>query len=434
MSFTGMTNLAYDTFEPGINGQIEYEASIYSLFTRTTKGVEGRTARIKLATGDGGVGNIQEGGAFPAAVDPRTDEASITLSEIATTIEFTSKEIALLNSRSAAAVEVIEYKMTNIKDVVKRDIIRQGWSNGSATLARCSAAAGVNVVPIQSTTTNQIDRDRGLWLYPDRFVVDFVDSVTGTAIANGTSRVVSAVDFTSGASTVTVTGAANLTPTATTVIVRAGNVLGGGTYTSLEMPGLQSAIDNANTYLGVNRATASNLYWRSVVLGNSGTLRALTMPLIHQLRTEISKQGNQPLAPDYCFLANQGVFHAYGELLVPQMRFMAPSGSGTRSLDGGWASLEIFGADLLMDIHCPRNTLFGVYKPGIEWRVAKNARNNVFQFWDPDGSIFRTKTATTGSGYAAAIQANLDGFMALVSPRPNKHGRLNDLAEVGVVN
>lgn len=435
MSFTNMNWLAYDTFEPGINGQIEYEASIYSLFDKSSKGIDGRTTKIKLQTGDGAVGNISEGGDYVVPVDPAGSEASLTLSQVTAAIGFTTYEWALLNGASAGAQEIVAFKMQNIKDALKRDIVRQSWGDGSGTLARATAGTNVNVIPISSTTTNQYDRDRGIWLAPGRMQIDLVDSVTGTAIANGTNRTISAVDFTSGASTVTVTGTANLTPTATTVLVRTGNVAGGGTYTSREWPGLQSIINSTNTYLGINRSTGSNAFWRATNLTNSGTIRALTLPLIYQLRSEVAKQGMMVAAPDYCYLANQGIFQAYGDLLTPQMRF-AQSPDTTRMLDAGWAALEIFGTPLMMDIHCPRYNLFAVYKPGVAYRYAKHARTpNPFQFIDYDGGPWRMQPSTTTQGsIASVVLGHMEGFLTMVSPRPNLMGRLNDLSEVGTVN
>jgi hypothetical protein len=428
-----MNWLAYDTFEPGVNTQVEYEATIYQMFEKSMKGVEGRTAKIKLQTGDGNVGNIiTDGGPYPNPLDPTGAEASITLTQIGASTAWTTAEWNQLGTSTAAAEDVIEFKMRNLKDTLLRDIVRQSWSDGTARLARCSAATNVNVVPIQSTSTNQVDRDRGIWLAANRIPIDLVDATTGTAITNGTSRIVTDVDFTSGASTVTVSGSANLTPTANTVIVRAGNVAGGGTYTSGEWGGLAAVVDNDNTYLGINRSTGTNRFWRSTVLANSGTLRALTWPLIHSLRSEVAKQGvGKIVAPDWCYMANQGVFAAYGDLLGPQVRFNQTN--ELLKLDGGWSSLEIFGAPLYEDIHCPRNNLFALYKPSINFRVAKK-RNRVFWTVDYDGGPYRMQPGTTAGTINSVVLYQMEGFVTIVSERPNLHGRLDDLSEIGVVN
>lgn len=426
MSLATMNNLAYDTFEPGLNGQLEKDPSTYSLFKKSSRGVEGRTAKVKLLTGRSlGIGNIAEGGDYPAAGDPTSAEASITLAEVAAVLEFTTFEAALLRSKSAAAEDTVMLKMEDLKDTVKRDLIRQSTMDGTARLARCTAAAGVNVVPLASTTTNQVDRDRDLWLHPGAMLIDFVDSVTGTAIANGTGREITVFDppYTS----ITVSGAANLTPTATTVIVRSGNVLGGGTYTSREFPGLLGIVEDGNTYMGINRATGTNSFWRSTVLDNAGVLRPLSTALVQQLRNRIGRQGNPPTAPDWCFMANQGVWTAYAELLTPQVRYKQ-----MEKLDMGWPALDVFGTPFYQDIHFARSQMFGLHKPSIEWKTAKHARRNIFQFQDDDGSVFRMKPGTAAGRYAASYQAHLDGFATIVSNRPNLHGRLDDLSEVAV--
>lgn len=434
MSLSGMNWLAYDTFEPGVNSQVEYEASIYQLFEKSMKGVEGRTAKIKLQTGDGNVGNIvTEGGPYPDALDPTGSEASITLNHIGASTSWTTAEWNQLGTSTAAAEDVIGFKMENLRETLIRDICRQGWGDGSAKLARTSAAAGVNVIPIQSTTTNQYDRDRAIWLEANRIPIDIVDATTGVAITNGTNRIITDVDPTSGASTVTVAGAANLTPTATTVIVRSGNgYSNGGVYASAEFGGIQAVVDNDNTYLGINRSTTGNRFWRSTVLANSGTLRALTWPLIHQLRSEIGKKGvGKAVAPKWCFMANQGVFQAYGDLLGPQVRFNQTN--ELLKLDGGWSALDIFGAPLYEDIHCPRNNLFALYKPSINFRVAKK-RNRVFWTVDYDGGPYRMRPSATAGRIDSTVLYQMEGFVTIVSERPNLHGRLDDLSEIGVVN
>lgn len=426
MSLASMNNLVYDTFEPGLNGQIESDPSTYSLFKKSSRGVEGRTAKVKLLTGRSlGVGNISEGGDYPAAGDPTSAEASITLAEVAAVLEFTTFEAALLRSRSAAAEDTVMLKMEDLKDTVKRDLIRQSTMNGNAQLARATAAVNVNVVPLASTTTNQVDRDRDLWLQPGAMLIDLVDSATGTAIANGTGRQITVFD--SPYTSITVSGAADLTTTATTVLVRAGNVTGGGTYTSKEFPGLLGIVHAGNTYMGINRATGANAYWRSKVLDNAGALRPLSTSLVMQLRNRIGREGAPPVAPDWCFMANQGVWTAYAELLTPQVRYKQ-----MEKLDMGWPSLDVFGTPFYQDIHFARNNMFGLHKKSIEWKTAKHARRNVFQFQDDDGSVFRMKPGTGAGRYAASYQAHLDGFATLVTNRPNLHGRLDDLAEVGV--
>jgi hypothetical protein len=49
-----------------------------------------------------------------------------------------------------------------------------------------------------------------------------------------------------------------------------------------------------------------------------------------------------------------------------------------------------------------------------------------------DGSMWRYKRAASGGGISAAIQSNLTGMMTLVTERPNVHGMLDDIDEVGV--
>src|SRR5690348_4697451 len=109
MSLSTMNNLAIDTWEPGVNTQLETEdGSFYSFIQNTTRDVRGRRVFAKLKTGRStGIQNIAEGGDYPVAGDPTYAEVQLLLSRIAGTVEFTQDEMDLLNGADAAAVPVV---------------------------------------------------------------------------------------------------------------------------------------------------------------------------------------------------------------------------------------------------------------------------------------------------------------------------------------
>lgn len=427
MSLSTMNNLAIDSWEPGVNTQLETEdGSLYSFIQRTSRDVRGRRVFVKLKNGRStGIQNIAEGGDYPVAGDPTYAEAQLLLSRVAGTVEFTQDEMDLLNGADAAAVPVVEEKLTDLTNTLRRDIIRQSWMDGSAKLARMAVNTAVNVLTIQSTTTNQIDRDRFNWLEPNGMRVDAVNATTGAAAF--TNRLITSTDETNN--TITVSGAAVTTAT-TDVLVRSGNGFGsGGVYTSREFPGILAALATANTYLTVDRTAAGNGYWQANVVSGStpGTPEALTIDRVMKLINRVTrKTGQMASSAGYYMFANMGVWTALGELLQPAQRYQ----SGER-LDFGWPSLGIFGIDVLGDIHAPHNNLFLIKRDAFAYRRPAYEQRGVFQWQDMDGSVFRYKTGATAGNYASAIQSFMSGLLTLITERPNVHGRLDDITEAG---
>lgn len=425
MSLSTMNNLAYDTWEPGINSQLETEdGSLYSFIQRNSKDVRGRRIYLKLKNGRStGVQNLAEGGDYPVAGDPTYTEAQLLLSRIAGTVEWTQDEMDLLNGSDAAAVPVVEEKMTDLTNTLRRDIIRQSWGDGSGKLARFAVNTGVNTLTIQSTTTNQIDRDRFNWLEPGAMRVDAVNATTGAVTFS--NRTITATDETNN--TITVSGATVTTAT-TDVLIRSGNAFGsGGVYTSREFPGVLAALANNNTYLTIDRTAAGNGYWQSNVLSNSGTVRPLIIDLVMSLINRVTrKTGQMAGAANYALFGNLGVWASYGELLQPAQRYTAG-----QTLDFGWPKLEVFGIPFYGDIHAPHNNIFLLHMPSWSYRRPAYEQRGVFQWQDMDGSVFRYKTGATAGNYASAVQSFMSGLLTLITERPNRHGRLDDVTESG---
>ena len=424
MSLSTLNDLAYDTWEPGLNDELETTTgSLYSFLQKSSKDVKGRKTFIKFLKGRSlGVANIDEGGAFPDAGDPSYAEAEIALKRIAATVEFTLDEMDLLNGRDAAALPVVQHKLDDLVRTVRRDVVRQTWGDGSAKLANCASVSG-QVITLDATTTSQIDRDRYNWLEENGLKIDVVHGTTGASQATG----LTITDIDRSTNAVTVVGTAS-SVTSAGVIVRSGNAYGvSSAYTSREFTGLMGAISDSNTYLTIDRTVAGNGYWwKSNVSDNSGTLRPVTLDVILQLINEMNRRtGKAPLDSDHAFFANLGVWSAYGEQLQPSVRYQ-----GYSKMDMGWPELEIFGVPLYGDIHAPHNNLFLIHKPSFAYRVPKYQDRGTFQFQNMDGSVWRYVPGT--SGYKAKVQSHLTGMMTLLTEHPRMHGRVDDLEELGV--
>lgn len=432
MSLTTMNELAYDTWEPGLNDMLEHEEGyLYSWLEKTNKDVRGRNVYVKLKTGRStGIRNITEGGDFPAAGDPTYDEAKISLSRIAATCEFTLDEIELLDGKDAAAEAVVEEKLEDLVNSVRRDCVRQLWSDGSAILARVASDTGSTAVldaVTDSASASQYDRDRFLWLEEDGLKVDAYDSSDGSLQIAG----LGIEDIAESTNTVTF-DAATTNMTANTVLVRSGNAYdAGSTVGSYEIPGIQAAIANDNTYLTLNRASAGFNFWKAQVItgDTAGVLQPITHDRVLKLINRVTKKrGTSPvLSKDYVFMSNLGVWSAYGEMLQGGVRYKA-----METLDFGWPTLQIFGTKFHADIHAPNNQLYLLHKPSFGIRRPKYRKRPLFRFMNDDGSMWRYKRASSGGGITANLQSNLTGMMTLVCERPNVSGMLDDIEMVGV--
>jgi hypothetical protein len=427
MSLATMTNMAYTTWEPGLNSQLESEdGSLYSFISRSSKDVRGKAILIKLKSGRStGISVLAEGGDYPAAGDPTYSEVQMALSRVAGTVEWTQDEMDLLDGSDAAAVPVVEEKLSDLVATLRRDIIRQSWMDGSAKLARLASNGSLNTLALQTSGTSQIDRDRFNWLEPNGMRIDIVNGTTGAATV--TNRLVTDISETNN--TITISGAATTTAT-TDVVVRSGNsTAAAGAYVSREFPGILAAVATGNTYLTLDRTAAGNAYWQSNVItgASAGTAEALTIDRVMKLINKVTKKtGQMASSANYCFFSNLGVWAAYGELLQPAQRYQAG-----QTLDFGWPKLDIFGMALYGDIHAPHNNLFLLHHPSFSYRRPAYETRGVFQWQDKDGSVFRYKTGATAGNYASAIQSFMSGLLTLITERPNRHGRLDDVIEAG---
>ena len=450
MSLIGTTNaFGKDTWIPGAVGQ--YEAELGTMFPVVDANpdwrVEGRNIFFKLITGASlGSQIVTDGGDFAANSDASFGEGKLTMSRLAHTIELTYDEFELLNSNNAAAIPVMQGKMGLGVEQVTRDAIRMMWMDGTAALATCGVTTASLTVVLGNSTGDagltpgvQTDRDKWIWLSTGRARIDIVDATTGTAIANGSNRTI--VDFTTGTSPVIVLDTAGgvVTTTSAHRIVWSGNVLGGGTYTSREFPGILAAVDTTGTYQNINRATAGNSFWKSAkVTGTTaGTNENISLANVLKLLHLIAQNGGkQPTPESHMACYNYGVQGSLLTYLAPAMRINDASLSGAdlapKGFQGGQSVLNIPGRP---DIHAPRNNLFLLSRREKEQFQFVRPLNRKFSLMDfapgPINGMWFPKPGATAGRYAAAYLGYLTGLLSLHTMKPNAHGRLTDITEQG---
>lgn len=427
--YSASSAFAKDVWLPGLNYELLAEPGTLLGWlgsyadSRVTVDIEGRRSYIKLRIGDSlGQASISQGGDFPDPGDPTYDEASLNLSHLAHAISFTMEEMALLESTEAAAVPIMAEKMTAAKEAMSSDIERQAWGDGTGVLANVASSSG-STITLDATTTSQVDRDRYLWIDDaNRARYDVVHGTTG-------AQQVSAFTVSDIAESTNVLTCSKTMTSATSagVVVRSGTWASGGAYNSLEFPGIKAAVDNNNTYMGIDRTASGKGYWQAVVADNSGTLRPLTEELIHGVMNKIARRAGRQPTGDYAAFASFGTYTAYHQIITPGLRYTLES---TPDIGFG-RPLEMLGVPLYRGARCPRNTIFVLKKDSLKFvRPKHNKPGDLLNFVNLGGSEFFLKNASSGQGHSASVVAYLDGFLGMMTTRPRDHAVLGDISEV----
>lgn len=427
--YSSSSAFAKDVWLPGLNYELLAEPGTLLGWlgsyadSRVTVDIEGRRSYIKLRIGDSlGQASISQGGDFPDPGDPTYDEASLNLSHLAHAISFTMEEMALLESTEAAAVPIMAEKMSAAKEAMSSDIERQAWGDGTGILANVASSSG-STITLDATTSSQVDRDRYLWIDDaNRARYDVVHGTTG-------AQQVSAFTVSDIAESTNVLTCSKTMTSATSagVVVRSGTWASGGAYNSLEFPGIKAAVDNNNTYMGIDRTASGKGYWQAVVADNSGTLRPLTEELIHGVMNKIARRAGRQPTGDYAAFASFGTYTAYHQIITPGLRYTLES---TPDIGFG-RPLEMLGVPLYRGARCPRNTIFVLKKDSLKFvRPKHNKPGDLLNFVNLGGSEFFLKNASSGQGHSASVVAYLDGFLGMMTTRPRDHAVLGDISEV----
>ena len=417
-----------DTYE---NQLVHSEGSLLSLFGLSADErvkIEGRRTYMKIQTGeDKGFGMMSKGGDFPIPGDIDSDEATLELHRFGSTITFDSWEMALLDSLNAAAAPIMAKKMSASKERVLREVERQAIMDGSGALAKVASEVG-SVITLDVAGSAYTERNPYTWIDDaNRAYYSCVDPSDGSyettaadyftisAVAEASNEITCSID-TGGAA------AGDLI----TLYHPAGFAVG-GSYVSPEMDGLLAIVDDGNTYMGLNRATASLAFWRSTVDDNGGTLRDLTDNLIDGFLNKVGRRSDRGMVTpnDYIAIADPGTWTSYERLMRNGIRYTV-----SETPDTGWGGREwlpMNGVKLYKHQGAPRHQIMLVHKPSVKFVGPKHDTNSIFKYVERGGSIFFQGNAATGAGHSDKVYAYIAGWLGMMTDRPRNHGRLDDL-------
>ena len=296
---------------------VNQEVVCWNMFQKMKKPLGGRGQFIMpiMVKNPGAWSGLAEGGALPSNIDPDTTEASFSLQEFAGLYNMSWKLIQdARNSKFAfqTALKMMESGFRRrILKLINADLI----SDGLGKLAIMPAADNQTTITVNALPSI----DLGM-------TVDLIDaSDNDTDLA--ASRTVTAIDVVNR--TVTISGSAPSGTAAGDFFCIENTTKSGAIY---HTDGLLGIIDDANPPSGnfgnINRSTAGNEFWESVVLDNSGTNRALTEDLLIQLEDSVREKGGAKLN---AYISNLAIIRRYHELLREDTYFAM---SSPKAFDG----------------------------------------------------------------------------------------------------
>ena len=282
---------------------LNQEVVCWNMFQKMSKPMGGRGQFILpiMTKNPGSWAGIAEGGALPSNLDPGTTEATFSLKEFAGLYNMSWKLLQDARNSKLAFQTALKFMEEGFRRRVLRLINADLISDGLGKLGILSAADNQTTITVNALPSV----DLGM-------VVDLIDASDNDADL-AASRTVQAVDPISR--TITISGSAPSGTAAGDFFCIENTTKSGAIY---HTNGLLGVIDDGNpsgpesTYGGINRSTAGNEFWQSVVLSNSGTNRALTEDLMMQLEDAVREKGGASLNT---YISNLPIIRRYHELL-----------------------------------------------------------------------------------------------------------------------
>ena len=335
------------------------ESVVFNILSRVKKPVGGRGQFILpiITQNPGAFTGISEGGTLPTPLDMDTAEATFNLQEYVATYNVSWKLIQDSRNDKFAFQQAVQMLDEGLKRRIFRNLNSDLMGTGKGELFTITGADASTVV-----TSYYLPRvEKGM-------VVDVVDlSDDDTKVGN--SLTVEAVDPI--ARTVDLSGALSSEAAGDYGVIQDTTDVTDGLC--LHTNGLLGVINSANpaavvgNYGGINRSTAGNEYWKSVLLSNSGTNRPLTEDLLLQAMDGAREKGGGALTH---WISNLAIVRRYHEMLAAE-RFFALSAPGTigggigrKPLNGdskdGSTPYEFSGIPWHVDPYFTNNTIIGL--------------------------------------------------------------------------
>lgn len=284
-----------------------------------------------------GIGATSDGGNLPAIGAQATQQAIIAAKFNYLRFGLTGPMIKASQGDKGSFVSAMEFEMTEGMNDLKSDVNRQLSWDGTSDLALVAAnAVNTNVI----TASGRESSEDGNKFLDVGMVIDVVSASSGAVIASAIS-----ITALSGTTTATLTLSANVTVSATDIIIRSGTL-------NQEIQGLLTQLDGGTTSIfNIDRSVYPS-FQGNVVNALGGQM---SLNLLQQSYNLARRRGNGKISAMYCDFDSE---RFYNKLLIADKRYIGKvSGDGTFSNKDG-SYLEFAGVPIVPDKDCPSRMFF----------------------------------------------------------------------------
>lgn len=369
---------------------------------------EGSLISIPLHTaGSGGVG-YSSSGALPTAGVQQTEKASANYKRLYGRLQVDGALMKSTSTGYAAEARALEFETKNLIEDIGDAKAYDVWQDGTGKIA------GTLSLPSGGASTTAFRVPKANFGIRKNAIIDVRVTSSGAAGTNGGTalRVASVAPDTNDTTLMLVTLDSE-TPLAGT-----GDITSGGPYSVYRqgsrndaIDGMASIVSASGTYLGINRATAGNEFWKAQVMANGGTLRPVTLDLMQEMvdQIEINSPGMTRL-----IVTNHAIWRQIADLLVADKRYKGES----MKLNGWCEAVEFRGIPIVRDKYAPANKMW--FLDTDTWTFFQDSDGG---FIDEDGQIL--KQVANFDKFEAAWRQ----FFQLVCGDPASNGLLSDILE-----
>ena len=343
------------------------------------------------------------------------------------------------------ATQIYDHVTGMIKDQVKlfkAHLQFSVYGDGSgqiATIGATTSTTGINAAG-ESVTITLKSSDGAIKGFTRNMLIDIYDS-TGTTVRNtGGPMVVTAVDYLDNKLTLTLvkdqSGGTDIT-----IDTTAGAEDQLYLWNSKDnLPkGLEYFIKNSGTLFKMSLSDYPEL--KSLISGNSGTLRSPTPDLINQFFDTLQQNGTGDM-PDI-MLSSYGVRSAYVKERSALVQYQIAPSQGDVVYDGGFAGLKYtyenntfkwFVSGHLRrknSLYLIRRSDIQLYAPEgtqkVQWFYANGGLSDADSIWSPVYNVDTTDNITKTS---LLIEAPYAMYIQFATTAPQNLGRLDDLKQL----
>lgn len=313
---------------------------------------DGLKASVPLYTGrTGGMSARGVGKKLAPADHQRVGKASYNYKNLYLQVQVEGPVVARMETARQACIREIDLEVNKGLDSWTFDYQRQLHRDGSARLTLAALPGNASSVTVALGAANYEALVRG-WIYEGQ-ALD-IGTLANPVLDTTGVRVQAINDSNPAAPTVTIDTAVAVTAASHLFLYGNRDVTEG----SYEVSGLEGIVDDTAVLGGLNPATAGQGYWKSTVEHNSGSLRALTVPLMNTTQKKIRQRGGKTDT----LLCSLGVEQKYYELLQPQVRFAGDTNLAAGNMQGpAYNQLELRG-----DPHCLPNRIYFLLKKALQ--------------------------------------------------------------------